>query len=461
MVVKKSLLCLLIIALILVPAASAVIEVTEKEDKGSVIIAELNNPAVFNFKINNLDGRDSFEIYSLLGISMSPKGTFELTSGTNDLEVRVYPNEDVRKIEGFFSFEYQIRSSKGEIFKDDLRIRIVPLKSALSLEPEPLAQGADEAVIKIRNKENTNLDDVKVHLTSAFFDAEKSVSLGPYEEQEIRVGIDKEKARKLVAGPYVVSAAVEYEKVQTKIEGILKYLEKEGTSVTQKTEGWIIRKTTITKTNEGNTNVKASIDARRDVVSRLVTVYSAEPAKLERRGLFVYYTWEKELGPTESFGVSITTNYTFPFILIVLIVLVVLFAKAYSRTGLTVSKRVSFVKTKGGEFALKVRLYVNARKNVDKIQIIDSLPGLTKLYEKFGTQPNRIDASTRRLFWNIDRLAAGEERVFSYIIYSKVAVTGRFELPAATAVYNLDGKTQETWSNRTFFVAESGARGFD
>ena len=121
---------------------------------------------------------------------------------------------------------------------------------------------------------------------------------------------------------------------------------------------------------------------------------------------------------------------------------------------MAISKQVSYVKTRGGEFAVKVRVSVKARKHVERIQIIDRLPGMTKLYEKFGIKPDKIDTSTRRLFWNIDHLQAGEERVFSYIIYSNVNIVGRFELPSATAIYENEGNIQESQSNMAFFVAE-------
>ena len=94
----------------------------------------------------------------------------------------------------------------------------------------------------------------------------------------------------------------------------------------------------------------------------------------------------------------------------------------------------------------------------DNIQIIDKLPEMTKLYEKFGKMPNRIDHSTRRLFWDIPRLNKGEERVFSYILYSGLNIVGRFELPAATAVFERDGKTEEVYSNRAFFAVDTATR---
>lgn len=450
---KKSLL-FPVLFLILLSFVSAGLQIS-KIDKGSVVIKELNNPAVFEFEINNTGNADYFEIYSLLGVSMSPKGTFELFPGKNTIEVMAYPSDDLKKNTGFLNFEYQLKGKNSGIFKDILTVKIVSLSDVLEIDPEPLRYNQSQAIVHIKNRENAHLDNLKIRLKSVFFDSEKTISLNPYEDENVTLNVNTGMLSSVLAGPYVVSAEVEYGGKKAKFSGILKYLEKEGTSVSVQNEGLIVRKKTITKINEGNIATKAKINVRKDIITRLMTVYSIEPTRIDRKGLFVYYTWEKELQPTESLIVSTTTNYTFPFLLALIIVLVALFAKIYSETALTVSKRVSFVKTKGGEFALKVRLNVKAKNHVDNVQLIDSLPGLTKLYEKFGNKPDKIDAKTKRLFWNVGRLNAGEERVYSYIIYSKMSVTGRFELPAATAVFQKEGKNMEVWSNRAFFVAET------
>ena len=53
-----------------------------------------------------------------------------------------------------------------------------------------------------------------------------------------------------------------------------------------------------------------------------------------------------------------------------------------------------------------------------------------------------------------EKLEAGEMRMLSYIVYSKVGVIGKFALPTATAIYERDGEIQEAESNRVFFMAE-------
>ena len=113
------------------------------------------------------------------------------------------------------------------------------------------------------------------------------------------------------------------------------------------------------------------------------------------------------------------------------------------------------MRTKGGEFALKVTLIAKAKKFVEKIKVVDKIPSLVKVHERFGIHtPDKIDEQNRRLEWNVDSLQEGEERIFSYIVYSKISPMGRFELPTATAVYEKDGEIHEASSNRVFFLSE-------
>ena len=133
--------------------------------------------------------------------------------------------------------------------------------------------------------------------------------------------------------------------------------------------------------------------------------------------------------------------------------------KQLSRSNLSLRKKVTFVKAKGGEFALKVSVIINARKHVERVNVIDRLPFLAKLHERFGGEkPSKIDMKNRRLEWSFDRLEAGESRIVSYIIYSKVGVLGKFALPTATAVYEREGEVHESESNHAFFIAEQARK---
>ncbi len=425
----------------------------EKTEVSPVIISEISNPAIFSFTITNSGETQQAEIYSLVGVSISPSGMFELAPGENVFEIRANPHEDFRKNIGYFTFEYQIKGQKTGIFKDNILLQIVPLEEVFEIETLPISQEDTTAKIIIKNTKETTVNNVRVNLDSSFFENSQTLSFRPLQNHTLEIEINKNVDR-LTAGKYLVDAEFEVEGESATEENVIDYLEKEGTSVSKETSGFILRKTLTTKTNKGNVPVEATIDVKKDILSRLFTINSPSPNEITRGGLAVTYHWEKTLAPGESLEASTTTNYTVPFILLLLIAGAGFASTFYFRTPVAINKKVTFIRTRGGEFAMKVNLRVKARKNVEKIKIVDSLPAMTKLYEKFGKQPDKIDENTRRLHWDIERLSKGEERFYSYIIYSKLKLVGRVSLPQAHASFSHDGKHTFTYSNKAFLASE-------
>lgn len=425
----------------------------DKNEIAPVIIAELDSPAVFELSINNSGVSEEAEIYTLIGVSVTPKFPFQLEQGTNSLEAKFYPSKEMKKQRGFVRFEYQIKGEKSGIFKDSIRIKIVSLKDSLDFSSGRLNPDSPNIIFNIANLEQAHIEDAEINFKSSFFDETKKISLKPLEKVNVSIPVYIDKVRTFKAGQYIYKINVNYKGVEAKFEKTFDYLEKEGVSVSEENSGFIVRRNVITKKNEGNVPVKVKIENEKDIISRLFVVNSLEPLNVKRDGFFVKYSWEKEIQPAESFSITTTINYTMPFILIIIVAIIVYFVWFSSRNYIVLNKRVSFVRTKGGEFALKIRLHVKAKKFVENVQIIDRLPGIAVLYEKFGIKPDVIDSSNRRLIWKTHRLNAGEERVFSYIVYSKIKIVGRYELPSAMAIFERNGKNCEASSNRTFFVA--------
>ena len=452
---KRALLMLniLCISLILIPLSLAEITSVAVEPKASTVLVESNNSANFNLIINSTQD-DEIEIYALAGMVIEPYSPTEIKRGGNILEIKAYPSEVLKKQRGTYDFEYKIRDKSGKIITNYLKISIVELKDALSFRTLDINYADKEAKIIVRNLHDAHLENIKINFSSSFFEGQKTISLKPNEEVTISLPI-KEGIGSIPAGSYVLKASASARDTSANFDSSFSYIQKEDIKEESNSQGIIIRKGVVEKTNEGNVPANVQVTMSKDIFSRLFTMHSIEPAKTERSGFKVIYTWEKRLEPSQKLSVNTTTNYTLPFLLAIFIIIIILLIYSYTRTNIVLTKRVSYVKTKGGEFALKVRIHAKARKFVEDIQIIDKLPGMTTLYEKFGSKPNKIEHSTRRLFWNIERLNAGEERVFSYIIYSKMKVVGKFELPPAQAAFSREGKTHKVSSNRTFFVADT------
>jgi hypothetical protein len=194
----------------------------------------------------------------------------------------------------------------------------------------------------------------------------------------------------------------------------------------------------------------------KNLLSSIFTTKNMATTKTETNGFTKKYIWEKVLIPNEEIKIVTKTNWLFPLFIIIIILIGIRLIKKSIYDNLELLKKVSFVKTKGGQFALKVTIKARAKKRLDKITIIDRIPPIVKLYNKFGAiSPDKIDLENKKLHWNLSSLNKGETRIFTYIIYSKIGIMGRFELPETHANYEDEGELKETISNRSFYVNDS------
>ena len=451
---KKQLIFLILLVAIL-PGIFAINLDVKRASTGQVMIADLNNPVTFDLEITNLGETNTFEFYNLLAFDMKPKGTTAIEKAqTKNIELIITSLRDFT-YRGFYTFSYFIRDANDDEVQEQVIFKIIDLESSFLIGSGEIKPNSNTIEIYIENKENFNFSQMSVKFSSVFFDIEKKFELGPKEKKTFEIQLNKEDFNKILAGFYTIKAEVSVQDKKATIEGVVKFNEEELIETTKESSGFFINTKTITKKNNGNVVVQPEIIFKKNIISRLFTTFSPEPELVERQGATVYYTWNLNLPPGETLEIKIKTNWFLPFLGIILIVAIVVFSKKYSDSDLVLRKKVSFVKAKGGEFALKVTLFVKARKYVERVSIIDRLPPLVKIYEKFGgEQPTRISKENKRIEWNFEKLESGEVRMISYIIYSKIGVLGKFALPSALSVYEREGKIKETQSNLAFFVAE-------
>src|SRR3989344_4073351 len=203
---KKSMPILFIICTLLFSLAtvSAELSIIEKRDQGSVIISELDNPAAFEIVISNTDASEDVEIYTLTGIGMTPRGTFEVPSGASAFQVQAFIPAATRHATGSYVFEYQIKGERSGIVRDTMNVNIVNLKDTLAIEQVSFKPSAENVRFVIKNRQNTNLNDVHLKLTSEFFTSEHTITLKPKESVVLTVPVDSARANSLIAGKYIV-----------------------------------------------------------------------------------------------------------------------------------------------------------------------------------------------------------------------------------------------------------------
>lgn len=451
-----------LLTLLLIPSILAVDLTVEKVSSGEVMIEGINNPAVFDLKITNNGGGAEIEFYNLVGLKIYPSGTTKIAAfETKDIELTVSPLGEFNYL-GPFTFKYYIRDALSDTeVVESLTFRRIKLAEAFEIGAKDFDPDSSSVELYIRNKENFDFKNLNVKLSSPFFDVDETLDLGPKEQKLISARLNKEDYKELLAGFYTLSAQVVANDVKASFEVPLKFVEKDIVKTESKNYGFLINTKSIKKANEGNVQVPTEITINKNIISRLFTTFNPQPDTVERKGFTVTYTWSKVLNPGESIEVGVKTNWTFPFIIAILIIIVVAIAKQYSKTPLLIKKSITFVKAKGGEFALKVTINVNAKQFIERITLVDRIPQLVKIYEGYGHKPTKIDEKLRKIEWNFAKLEAGEVRTMSYIIYSKVGVFGKFALPPTRASYEKDGHLHESESNTAFFVTEQKGQDFE
>ena len=347
---------LIFIALLILPAVSAINISIEKQSLDEVLVAELNLPVIFDLKITNLGSTDNFEFYNLLGFSMFPIEAIHIEGGqTKDVPLKISPIGEFT-YRGLYTLEYFIRGQDDSEVKQRLTFRVVDLKDAFEIGSGELDIESNSLGIYIYNKVNFDFGEIDAKFSSPFFDVEKNFSLGTNERKIFNVEVNKEDFKKLMAGFYTLTAEVSVQDQKADIEGIIKFVEKDILTTTKKDYGLIIYTQVIKKVNEGNVLAKSETVIKKNIISRLFTSFSPEPDSVDRGGFKMYYTWTRQIKPGETLEIVVKTNWLFPLLVILFVVVIVVLAKQYTETHLVLRKKVSCVRAKGSEFALKVSI---------------------------------------------------------------------------------------------------------
>lgn len=454
---KKILMFVFVLALL--PAVFALSVNVKNLNNDAVLIKGLTNPATYNLQVTNNGPANDLTFYTFFGEGLTPKSAVSfLASETKNITVLVYPRNDLA-LSGQTVFSYFIQGNDKTEVEEKLLVNIIGLGDAISVSSSNINPDSKIVNLYIQNKVNYNLSNLNLQVSSPFFKINKEISLAPYETKEITVALDKADFSKLTAGYYTLNAKVSSQNVTADVVGKVEFAKQDSLASTKDNYGFIVNTQIITKTNNGNTVQDSETTVKKNIVSRLFTTFSPEPDFVQREGTTVYYSWTSTLSPGDSEKITIKTNWLIPFLVVILLVLVIYFARKYSTQKLLLRKRVSFVRAKGGEFALRVSIIAEAREYLEDIRIIDRLPPLVKIYERFGGElPNKISKDKKTLEWDFDNLDVGERRVMTYVVYSKVGVLGKFALPGTIGYFKKDGKDKQTSSNKAYFLAEQRDR---
>lgn len=449
----------IVFVLFLLPMAFAVDLDINKLSKEEVLIIGLDSPANIELEVTNNGRNDAFSFYTFFGSGITPSEPIEFSADeSKNISLQLHPRLDSSS-RGNTKITYFVQGQDRSEIEQQMVIRLIDLRDAFEIGSVSFYPETSSIEIFVRNKVNFDFENLKIDFSSPFFELSEEINLDAYESKEFQINLNREDYNKLTAGFYTMNADLEIQDIGARIQGKIEFIEKDLLNTEYENYGFIVSTKIISRSNDGNTMSEATTTAKKNIASRLFTTFSPEPDVVNRDGLNIYYTWEDVLLPGDSQIIKIKTNWFIPFFIIFLAVGIVYFAKKYSNQKIVLKKRVTFVKAKGGEFALKVTITAEAREFVENVRIIERLPPLVSMYEKFaGEFPDKISRDKKRLEWDFNYLDVGEKRVMTYIVYSKVGILGKFALPGTICRFEKEGKSRESYSNKAYFLSEQRDR---
>jgi hypothetical protein len=204
-------------------------------------------------------------------------------------------------------------------------------------------------------------------------------------------------------------------------------------------ESSFLKKTwTYTLTNNGNAAKKTEFQLKSPFFQGWFTTTNPQSKEVHLAD-GVYDAWDISLDVGESTTLQVVTNYR-PLLIVFLVLAIAIAAYYTFRSPLVVRKSAVVIAAReGGMSELKVLIEVANRstKPVKDVRVLDKVPHIAEVVKDFevGTiRPSKVvhdDKKGTLLKWTLDELDAGEERVITYKIRSKLSILGQMRLPVA------------------------------
>jgi hypothetical protein len=313
--------------------------------------------------------------------------------------------------------------------------------------------------LDIRNRNQLNLSNITILVSSPQFSAQESVSLPPLSE--------KTKDIERISVPATTMPGEQEMNIQLVYQGkviaqlVKNYRIKEYTQVTQQvSEQSFFFKTekTIEITNEGNVKNTAIVSVPTSFIKSLF-ISSNLPYESEvRDGVRVIF-WSIPLDPYGTRSFTYTENYR---ILVLLFLLALISAIVYLllRSPVIAVKEAVAIPHGGGVSDIKVRVFVKNRsaKLIQGIQVTDRVPSLADVVksESPGSMsPTKMATSEKGgtlLRWDLEVLEPFEERILTYQVKSKLKIIGHMKLPNAKIRFTVNSKERAVYSNNIELV---------
>ena len=450
-------------------AASFEVKVTPVKDK--IVVNEI---AEFNISIqNNLDTGEEFMIKQA-GYPFWDMYTKPLQ---NPITIRV-PSQSSASLKLFVNPLYitsvdtytleigVVRESANEEQKVPITIGIKstePLISgyiptvvaSVSISPKKI-DPRQEAEIKVvlGNQNVINYTNLTLKIESSLFSENIYFPLGPKEDKTIEVPFKLDSMTAPQTGKLVVAISKDDRVIVSPIENEFEVIQYTVTQDLQKQQSFLkIRK--AIKVMSNNPSNKEPIKVETTPLKNLFSTTSPRANSVKESGKY-YLVWDVSLGPDNTMTVYITENYR-PIVVVILIAIAAVVFYFLFRSPIVVRKSIANIgMSEGGisEAKVVVRVKNRSANQITSIEVIDHVPHIAHVEKELSIgsmQPHAIMQHPKRgviIKWNLEALEAGDERVLSYKMKSRLAILGEFNLPAATARCKIGNKVVISNSNR-------------
>ncbi len=445
------------------------VSVTPVKDKISS-----NESAIFNLSIKNYQGDDRFTLSSKdPRWSLLTKPLTHFTSGisikngsTEKTTVYLTP---VDLAAGRYMVGLEVTASNTGKTKEVLLDVTIgsyvagkPVVAVgLELVPAVILPGSKVSIkVNLENKNNLNLKNLSLEISSDLINKEESFDLAALEKKTVEFTADIDKAAK--AQDYNVNVVVKRgDETLGKASAVLSVLTSlpEFKKEITRSVGFLKSIDELTVINDGNARIIQTVKVPVSFFNKFFAATEPEATIIKEEGKR-YLAWEVDLKPGESTRIAITKDYR-TFTLIIVLIIAIIIAYYMLRPSLKVKKiAIKAIKKEGGIGELNILLKIKNRRNkeIQDVKVEDSIPKIAELVKEqyIGTlAPSSVfkhEAKGTILRWEIGNLEPKEERLLRYRLKSRLSILGAFYLPKVKVKYKEEDKPVIVYSRRVKVV---------
>ena len=331
----------------------------------------------------------------------------------------------------------------------------IPTVLASTSVPEEIDPREEFAIkIALNNQNPINYSNLTIKIESSLLKEELYVQLGPKEEKIVELKSKLDDMSQPQDDKLIIAIFKDSRLIVSPITKEFKIKEYVFQEELRKEQSFLKIKKGI-KVVSNNPNYKGIIKIETFPIKSLLLTTSPRAETTKENGK-QYLVWQVELDKDRTMKVYIIENYR-PTVVIIVLIITAIALYFLFRSPLVVRKGVANVGISHGgisEAKVVVRVKNRSSRPITNIEVMDNVPHIAHVEKDVSIgsmQPHAVLQHPKKglmIKWTIDTLEAGDERVLSYKMKSRLAILGEFNLQAANARCKIDNKVIITNSNR-------------